>query len=70
MQKSKLNYIVERLFYDNTGQTIVSAIFGLSTALLLFYVPVKIVDTVFKYNDKCYILNKNKVKCTDNTITI
>ena len=36
MQKSKLNYIVERLFYDTTGQTVVSAIFGLSAALLLF----------------------------------
>lgn len=70
MQKSKLNYIVERLFYDTTGQTVVSAIFGISAALLLFYVPVKIDDTVFKYNNKCYILNKNKVKCTDNAITL
>ena len=70
MQKSKFNYIVERLFYDNTGQIIVSAIFGLSIALLLFYMPVKIEDTVFKYNNKCYILNKNKVECTDNAITL
>ena len=70
MQKSKLNYIVERLFYYNTGQIIVSAIFGLSIALLLFYMPVKIEDTVFKYNNKCYILNKNKVECTDNAITL
>ena len=70
MQKSKLNYIVERLFYDTTGQTVVSAIFGLSAALLLFYTPFKIVDNVFKYNNKCYILNKNKVECTDNAITL
>ena len=60
MQKSKLNYIVERLFYDSTGQTIVSAIFGLSAALLLFYVPVKIVDTVFKYNNNAIYLIKIK----------
>nr|QPI16850.1 MAG: hypothetical protein NIOZUU159_00347 [Virus NIOZ-UU159] len=70
MQKSKLNYIVEKLFYDNNGQIIVSAIFGLSIAIFLFYIPVKIVDNVFKYNNKCYILNKNKVECTDNSITL
>ena len=70
MQKSKLNYIVDRLFYDNTGQIIVSAIFGLYIALLLFYMPVKIDDTVFKYNNKCYILNKNKVECTNHAITL
>ena len=70
MQKSKLNYIVEKLFYDNTGQIIVSAIFGLSIALFIFYIPIKIFDTVFKYNNKCYILNKNKVECTDNSITL
>lgn len=61
------NYLIERLFYDKTGQIIVSAIFGLSFALL-FYMPVKIVNTVFKYNNKCYKLNKINVKCSNNNI--
>tara|TARA_B110000259_G_scaffold181044_1_gene222503 strand:- start:702 stop:875 length:174 start_codon:yes stop_codon:yes gene_type:complete len=55
------------MFYDKAGQLIISAIFGLSIALL-FYMPIKLIDADFKYNNKCYKLNKYKVKCKEEVI--
>ena len=67
MRTSKLNYIIDRMFYDKAGQLIISAIFGLSIALL-FYMPIKLIDADFKYNNKCYKLNKYMVKCKEEVI--
>ena len=68
---------VNRLFYDRDGQMVVSAIFGLSLALIfrrvckdncvVYYAP-RIQDVngkKFKLEDSCYEYNAYPVKCNN-----
>lgn len=77
MNKSNINSLVDRLFYNNTGQFIVSAIFGVALALvfhrvckdncIVFYAPQvsDIKDHTFELEGSCYKYTPHPVKCDD-----
>jgi hypothetical protein len=77
--QSTLAETIHRLFYDKTGQLIVSALFGLSLALIfrrvckdnciIYYAPnvKEIENKTFKLEDTCYKYNTYAVKCEDKT---
>ena len=70
-----LRVTIDRLFYDDTGQIIVSALFGLALALLfrrickdncvLYSAPdiKEIEENVFNLEDTCYKYKSYAVKC-------
>jgi hypothetical protein len=70
-----LRVTIDRLFYDDTGQIIVSALFGLALALLfrrickdncvLYSAPdiKEIEGNVFNLEDTCYKYKSYPVKC-------
>ena len=70
-----LRVTIDRLFYDDTGQIIVSALFGLALALLfrrickdncvLYSAPdIKdIEENIFNLEDTCYKYKSYAVKC-------
>ena len=72
-----LRVTIDRLFYDDTGQIIVSALFGLALALLfrrickdncvLYSAPdiKEIESNVFNLEDTCYKYKSYPVKCND-----
>jgi len=76
----KLKDIMNRLFYTETGQAFVSALFGLSLALIfkrvckdncvLYIAPNKdeIDGKIFKFEDGCYKYSKINVKCNDKPV--
>lgn len=76
----EIKSIVEKLFYNQTGQIIVSVIFGLSLALmfnrvckdncLIYYAPhIEDIDNkMFKIEDTCYKYKMKNVKCNDKPI--
>lgn len=72
--------IIDRLFYNYTGQLFISCLLGLSLALLfrrvckencVIYIAPKHQDIegkVFKLEDTCYSYSTTNVKCNDKTI--
>jgi len=70
--------IINRLFYNETGQMFISGLIGLSLALLfkrvckenctLYIAPRKeeIEGKTFKLEDTCYKYSTYNVKCNDN----
>jgi hypothetical protein len=72
-----LRVTIDRLFYDNTGQIIVSALFGLALALLfrrickdncvIYSAPEfkDIEENTFNLEDTCYKYKSYPVKCND-----
>jgi hypothetical protein len=70
-----LRVTIDRLFYDNTGQIIVSALFGLALALLfrrickdncvLYSAPdiKEIEENIFNLEDTCYKYKSYPVNC-------
>jgi hypothetical protein len=79
MDKSNnINSLVDRLFYNNTGQFIVSALFGVALALvfhrvckdncIVFYAPQlsDIKEHIFELEGSCYKYTPHNVKCDTN----
>lgn len=76
----KLKEIISRLFYTETGQAFVSALIGLSLALIfkrvckencvLYIAPNKddIDGKVFKFEEGCYKYSKVNVKCNEKPV--
>ena len=76
----KINDLIDRLFYNSTGQLIISAIFGLSIALLfkrvckencvLYFAPKKeeIENKSFKIEETCYKYKIKTAKCNNEAI--
>ena len=76
----KLKDIIDRLFYNETGQAFISALFGLSLALIfkrvckencvLYIAPSKdeIDGKIFKFEDGCYKYSKVNVKCNEHPV--
>jgi hypothetical protein len=72
--------IVDRLFYNDIGQMLVSALFGISLALLfnrvckdkctLYFAPKydDINDNIFKLEDICYKYKAVNVACNNNAL--
>jgi len=75
-----IRYVVDRLFYTEMGQIIVSAIFGMALALVfnrvckdnctLYFAPKynEINDNIFKIEDTCYKYKTVNVLCNDKAI--
>ncbi len=73
----ELKEILNRLLYTSLGQMFISALFGLSIALLfkrvckdnctIYIAPKKeeIEGKMFKLEDTCYTYTTTKVKCND-----
>jgi len=76
----KTQYIINRLFYNEYGQMFISALFGLSLALLfnrvckdnctLYFAPSheEIENNIFKLNDTCYRYKKVAAKCNKDAL--
>ena len=74
---SGLRVTIDRLFYDDTGQLIVSALFGLALALLfrrickdncvLYSAPdiKEIENNIYNLEDTCYKYKSYPVKCNE-----
>lgn len=72
-----LKEVIDRLFYNKAGQTIISAIFGLALALMFhrvckdnctaYYAPHigDIQDKEFKLENTCYKYKPLSVKCNE-----
>jgi len=72
--------IIDRLFYNSMGQLFISALFGISLALLfqrvckdnciLYYAPRydEIEGKIFKLEDTCYKYKIENVKCNKDFI--
>lgn len=72
-----IRYVIDRLFYTDIGQLIVSAIFGISLALIfnrvckdnctLYFAPKynEINDNIFKIEDTCYKYKTVNTMCND-----
>lgn len=72
--------MIDRLFYSSMGQLIISALFGLSLALLfnrvckencvLYFAPKydDINNNIFKLEDTCYKYKTINVGCNENPI--
>lgn len=75
-----IRFAIDRLFYTEVGQIIVSAIFGLSLALLfnrvckdnctLYFAPKynEINDNIFKIEDTCYKYKTITALCNDKAL--
>lgn len=76
----KIKDIISRLFYTETGQTLISALFGLSLALIfkrvckencvLYIAPNNndIDGKIFKFEEQCYKYSKINVKCNEKPV--
>ena len=76
----KTQYILDRLFYNKYGQIFISALFGLSLALVfsrvckenctLYFAPKyeEVVVKVFKLNDVCYKYNIVNAPCNKDAL--
>jgi hypothetical protein len=76
----KTQLIIDRLFYNQYGQMIVSALFGLSLALIfsrvckdnctLYIAPNydEISNRIFKLNDTCYKYKLVEATCNNNAL--
>ena len=76
----KIKDIISRLFYTETGQILISALFGLSLALIfkrvckencVLYIAPNSIDIdgkIFKFEDKCYKYSKINVKCNEKPV--
>lgn len=72
--------VIDKLFYDKTGQTIVSAIFGLALSFMfiricknncvVYYAPDinEIKDNIYKIEDTCYKYSTIATKCNDKPL--
>lgn len=72
--------VIDRLFYTELGQIIISAIFGLSLALVfnrvckdnctLYFAPKynEIYDNIFKIDDICYKYKTVNTSCNDKAL--
>jgi hypothetical protein len=72
--------LIDRLFYTNFGQIMISALFGISLALvfnrvckencIIYFAPKHddINDKVFKLDDTCYKYKTVNVPCNDKAI--
>jgi hypothetical protein len=72
--------LIDRLFYTNFGQIMISALFGISLALIfnrvckdnciIYFAPKHddINDKVFKLDDTCYKYSTINVPCNDKAI--
>jgi len=72
--------IVDKLFYDNKGQILVSAIFGLALALMftrvckdnciIYYAPKpeEVINKTFKIEDTCYKYKIQPAKCNEKPL--
>ena len=75
-----IRYVIDRLFYSEIGQMIVSAIFGISLALVfnrvckdnctLYFAPRydEINENIFKIEDTCYKYKTVNVLCNDKAL--
>ena len=75
-----IRYVIDRLFYSEIGQLIVSAIFGISLALVfnrvckdnctLYFAPRydEINENIFKIEDTCYKYKTVNVLCNDKAL--
>ena len=75
-----IRYVIDRLFYTDIGQIIVSAIFGISLALIfnrvckdnctLYFAPKynDISDNIFKIEDTCYKYKVVNALCNDKAL--
>lgn len=76
----ELKKIIDRLYYNSTGQMFISAIFGLAIALLfkrvckdnciLYYAPryEDVEGKTFKIEDTCYKYKSKQVECNKDPI--
>jgi hypothetical protein len=76
----KTQYIIDRLFYNEYGQMFISALFGLSLALLfqrvckdnctLYVAPNhdEIQNNIFRLNNTCYHYKKVAAKCNKDAL--
>jgi hypothetical protein len=76
----KTQYVLDRLFYNKYGQMFISALFGLSLALLfsrvckenctLYFAPKydEINNKTFKLNDVCYKYKIVDAPCNNETL--
>ena len=72
--------LIDRLFYTNIGQIMISALFGISLALVfnrvckenctIYFAPKQdeIHNKVFKLDDTCYKYSTVNVPCNDKAI--
>lgn len=82
IEMSPLNATIDRLFYNEIGQIIVSALFGLSLALIfkrvckdncvLYHAPDinDIENKVFKLENTCYKYTPYAVKCENKEFVL
>ena len=75
-----LQLLIDKLFYDSTGQMFVSGIFGLALALMfqrvckdncIIYCAPKleeVKDKTFKLEDTCYKYDTVAVKCNEKPL--
>lgn len=75
-----LQLLVEKLFYDNTGQMFISGLFGLTLAFIfqrvckdnctVFYSPnvEEIKHQTFKLEDTCYKYSPVAANCNDKPV--
>jgi len=78
----KTQYIIDRLFYNKYGQIFISALFGLSLALLfsrvckenciLYFAPKydEVVNKTFKLNDVCYKYKIVDAPCNKSALEV
>jgi hypothetical protein len=76
----KTQYIIDRLFYNEYGQIFISALFGLSLALLfhrvckdnctLYVAPNhdEIQNNIFKLDNSCFRYKKVAAKCNKDAL--
>lgn len=72
--------VIDKLFYDKTGQTIVSAIFGLALSFMfvricknnciVYYAPdiSEIKDNTYKIEETCYKYSSIPTKCNETAL--
>lgn len=77
---SNINSLIDRLFYEKNGQTLVSAVFGIALALMfqkvckdnciIFYSPNinDIINKKFELEGSCYKYTPINVKCNEDFI--
>ena len=80
-QKTSASSLVDRLFYQDTGRMVVSAVFGLALAfmfqkackgrkcLIIQAPPTDNLETVHRTKDQCYIYTPRYVQCNIDTKT-
>lgn len=74
-KKPSASAIVDRLFYQQTGQIVISAVFGIALALLFQKAckgrkciiiqapPLEALSEIHKHDKKCYVYTPRYVEC-------